>query len=447
MTGHRPPRAHTARMGGVMAAKVRRRELHESMLEQFAAGIRDGVPARVLDGYSAMRNMNELVVVNRRDNEIERIKQQILDADRSAKRARRLATEESDTGEDDAARGYRDDARRYARDARRLRQRLTDLQQPQRSRDLGDGFEAEVTFLLEGLRVLTADQSQMTVERWSALQSVLHGLRLDIEHDRVRWTAQLRVLADGDVIALGPFTGTVANVADPRAPAETAGYASGSRLVPDRQRLRVALERTGLPSSLASAAVLAPGLYLPRALAGERVIWPECPASFDHDRFNRHLLDQWHRPFVWSAHRYAYPNQKRQTLTDLVAALGGRARLDQIKAVCAELGLKVTDIHPMSLPRPQLPNRLTYLPSVRRAGTWQATTPLSDSILESIPCPNCYTPATAVVRVPEVPGNLLCRSCLTPPADPTLTFPPMYVNLALPPVVIRPDLLRRTLAM
>jgi hypothetical protein len=118
----------------------------------------------------------------------------------------------------------------------------------------------------------------------------------------------------------------------------------------------------------------------------------------------------------------------------LVAELGGTARIDQIKAVTDLIHLDPPNLHPYTLPRvsanPGIPE---WQPCVRRLGTWERNASTAESLVTSIRCPGCGHPATAVVRVPEVPDALLCRSCLISPSLPDLVFPPLYEQLALPP--------------
>lgn len=188
---------------------------------------------------------------------------------------------------------------------------------------------------------------------------------------------------------------------------------------------------------------MAPGPHLVAALLGEDVRWPDCEPGFDHLGFAAHLRETWTALQAWSGGVYAHTAPKRQILADLVAALGGHASLAQLHHVVADVGLKPTDLYPMTLPRPSNGGQPPWPPTVDRVGTWSAGTLAEHSHLTSPRCPRCGQPATAVVRVPEVPTALLCRGCRVMPGHPDLVFPPLYLDLALPPITIPDDLVHR----
>ncbi|HEV7788281.1 MAG TPA: hypothetical protein VGP05_04655, partial [Pseudonocardia sp.] len=261
------------------------------------------------------------------------------------------------------------------------------------------------------------------------------------------WRTHLLVPADGRVLRLGPFGGRVPRRGRTLTPAEWQRLRTGAGRPAGRRGVIHALGKAGFPEHLARAASLAPDGHLARVLLGQDVEWPDVPAGFDHDRFNRHLRQQWGAHPGWAKGVYCQTNTKRQALTDLVAALGGFARADQLRAVFPDLGIKNADLLPMTLTRrARNPATADWPPSVERVGQWSAAGKAHEHAVCSILCPGCGQPATAVVRVLEVPGALLCRRCLIAPARPDLRFPPIYATLALPPTAIAPALVTRALA-
>jgi len=179
-----------------------------------------------------------------------------------------------------------------------------------------------------------------------------------------------------------------------------------------------------------------------RVLLGEEVKWPGCPDHFDHEGFNRHVRESWPSDLRWAAGVYAQTNPKRQALADVVAALGGQARMDQMLVFGEAYKFNGNAVYVMS--QPYYGRGQTCWPAtVQRTGDWTSATSASASTMRSPLCPICRQPATAVIRVPEVPEAILCRTCRVMPGRPELVFPPQYLDLALPPTLIPAELIVR----
>ncbi len=71
-------------------------------------------------------------------------------------------------------------------------------------------------------------------------------------------------------------------------------------------------------------------------------------------------------------------------------------------------------------------------PVLRKGGAWlthRKHRPLA--LVETVTCPLCEGPATAVVFLPEIPDGLLCRDCFIMPSEPHRVYPAIYGQLAL----------------
>ncbi len=424
---------------GQKMAVIGRAELHRSIVSTLGRGLRDGVPGVLLDGVDAYDSVSGMIMVNARRATIEHLSEKASELDRKSTRSRHLAEDEQD---DKVAAGYRDDARTYSREAEAIRDEVERRRAETDPTEVPLQFETAVDVLLSGLAVLLDPSGSVDNDVQAFLQRILHNFSFAVDGDEVVWRGQLLVSANGRVVALGPFTDSVARLGRGLSPAELDTIGIGTDAAIERRRHTVELTKIGYPQRVAASIVCAPGGYLARALLGQEVIWPDCPDDFDHDRFNAHIRQSWPKDVAWANKMYNLTNPKRQELTDLVAAIGGRIRMDQAEASCRKLKIVRTDLYPLSTANvsanPAIPD---WQPSVRRTGSWDRSTSTSESYLDSIPCPKCGLPATAVVRVPEVPGSLLCRACLISPALPDLPFPPMYERLALPTVTFPDELL------
>jgi len=295
--------------------------------------------------------------------------------------------------------------------------------------------------LLMAVRSLLDPSGTVGRDEAEALDKVLDDLQLrEVGDDRIEFSFNWLIPADGTVARFGPITGTIQRRGRVLTPAERSQLEGGGRDRRDRRVLVHQLEKAGLSYDIARAVSVSPFAQLGEALLGGDPEWPGVPDGFDHHEFNEFLREKYRALPSWAKGVYCQTNPKRQALADAVAAFGGKARIDQLRVVTRVLGIKDTDLHPLTLPRVK-PNTLIWEPSVSRVGIWSATTMADESYAESRWCSNCDASATAVVRVPEVPGSILCRECCTSPFDPSRVFPSVYVDLALPETEIPADAL------
>jgi hypothetical protein len=440
--GYKTKRASWDDVAGVRVARVARTELHESVWTEIVRGLREGVGAHVLDGYVSRRGIDSIVLLDEDRERRELLERELADAKKKEGGARDLAAGEEDVEVQD---GYKRDARRYAERARSAREQIAALDARKRDRDvLPVEFESEAEYLIEGLRTLLLPREHMNSRARAALASVLTDFRADVDDQVMRWSANLVVPADGRAVTLGPFTGTVPNLVTRKAPAhrkQAAILAKNSALRRDRLRSLVDL---GFSKVVAAAAADCPFDELFRLLHGEEPDWDEVGAGFDGVAFNTHERETWRNLETWGQKQYLFLSPQRQELVDLVAALGGVARIDQL-CVWAELRKIRTDrLAKFSCFPSDPPSRPRLFPSVlHRRGEWVRGKTISERELVSIRCPRCGEPATGVTRVACVPGALMCRACFVAPALPGLQYPRKFGDLWLPPTVFDPRELER----
>lgn len=413
--------------------------LHRSIVIAVATALRTGLPAVPLDGWAAYRSLSQLVLVNERRERIGRLEAELARLRQLARNCRDLAAEEPDA---EAAAGYKDDVRRHSARAAELARDLDRQKLADDGAWLPPQFDGEVDYILAGMSTLLTPGGRVTKDERQALDKVFCNFSITPASDHVDWSLDLLLPADGRVLVLGPISGRVEVTGRMATPAEVSARSTSAGAPAARRDVIHALMKTGLPEALARSASMEPTGLLARVLLGEDVIWPGCPGTFDHQSFNQHVRNSWPTALKWSATVYAQTNPKRQALADVVAALGGSARMDQMLLFAEEYRFDGNAVYVMTLPYVGRGNTC-WPPTVARTGTWSAGTGAWTSTMRNHECPVCHRPATAVVRVPEVPDAILCRTCRVMPSRPNLVFPPQYLDLALPTTVIPSAVLRR----
>lgn len=406
-------------------------DLHESMLSAFARGLRTGVPAEVLDGYRAHMDARQLTLVDETGTAIKQLRRDAGDNRRKATNARENANDQDDA---DLRQQFLADARRYTDEARRLDRQAAELESDEASRAVPDEFTCEVDHLIRGLDGLRGSDGLVDREVKQAFAKVVRNIRMRRLGNEIQWSAELLVPAAGRVLILGPFTGIVRARGRLRTDAELATDSHSKGGAIRRRDDFIELENAGFPTNLARAAAAAPHRLIVRTLLGESVEWPDASPSFDHERFSQHIRNTWSSGVGWQGSLYCPTSPKRQALADLVAARGGETLLADIEPELESIDLKHNSLCRLTVVSATHPVGLPYPPVVTRWGPWGHNTSRSLRAVRSVLCQSCGQPATAVVRVVEVPDTLLCRTCLVMPSNPQLVFPMSYLSLALPPV-------------
>jgi hypothetical protein len=418
---------------GFKLGVVNRIELHRAIVEASAEAFAKGANAVGLDGLAALDAKGRLVLMDRSQARRNNLTARLADERRTAKRYRVLAAEEED---EDLAKDYGADAREHTVEARSLEAEIVRLESGRDQVRLADHFEGEVEYLLAGLSSLLDPSGTVDRDVASALDKVLDGLELrELDDDRLEFSLHWLVPAGGTVVRFGPVTGTIARRGRILTPAERATIYGGGVERRARRELIHRLQEAGFPDNVARAVSICPFPELAQALLGQEPRWVDVSAEFDHLAFNEYLRTQYKVLTRWAKGVYCQTNRKRQFLADVVAAFGGAARVDQLRVVTRALGIKDTDLLPLTLPR-EKNGAPVWEPSVRRLGEWSPATTVEANWVESHMCGICRKPATAVIRVPEIPGSVLCRMCRRSPFVPEIEFPWRYVDLALPETLI-----------
>lgn len=431
---------------GRRMATISRTALHHSIYSTLTRALSDGLPAVRLDGMDALRVLDDSLISDRNAARAERLRAELGNHQQVAQRlARRLGTEE----DDGVASAIRDQLKRTQAAIEVTRRQLDEVETLVPVGDELSDFTSETDFLLLGLSCLVGDAATVTQDKAAALATLFHQPRIVVEGRRAHWSLYLLVPAEGEVVRLGPLSGSVAVAGRAKSPAELrdSGHLPGGGLV--RRDLRTRLEERGWPKNLASCAASSPGSLIARVILDQDVPHLDGPDGFDAGAFLEHVRTVWVDGAPWDGRVYLRTHPKRQVLTDLVAALSGQASVAQVRAVAAELGLGETDPYRLTQPMANGSAKL-WTPPVRRVGSWSTGTPRTETFMDSRRCPSCGSPATGVTRTLEVPGDLLCRVCLVSPLDPLdrpLVFPYLYRDLALPATTFPRDLLARCRAV
>lgn len=424
------PWSVTGGYDGIKIAAIKRQSLHDSLRQGFAAGLRSGVAAQLLATSSVLLAGDTRDWLVTHDDQVGdwQAEAELLEqrADVFFRRARKAPSPKRtemllDAGEDLLA------------EAAAIRERIENWDGASdipRDRE----FVTDSDVLLEALAALTEDNvSQIAYIR---LGQVLDAFTIRVDDGVANWSAELLVPTSEGIVRLGPFLGSVATAGFTLAPAQRAASASGQ--AHRRRYLASSLGEAGMSSDLASAAASSPHQSVARELllrltpsAAQKIEpaeWHNEP-GFDAEVFADHLVRVYTGPQPqWAGRRYIYTDAKRQRFVQFVAAVGGRATKAQIEGARDYLGFGDYDIYRLSLPAQSSSQSQAWQPPVRRTETDNDVA----LVVESILCPACHQPATGVIRVGEVPGDLLCTDCLRAPADPAVAFPASYRDLVLP---------------
>ena len=419
---------------GTKLAVIDQKELHRSIVEGVASALESGVRVALLDGHSAYIDLERFVTINNQKARLDHLIREQEDAQSLAKKARAFAVREEDP---DLVEAYREDARHHANRARRIAHSISAMRDKEIATEVPDEFTAETDYLIYAIASLLTDDGRLPAEARSALRTVLHSFDLAQEGSMIRWRMELLVPADGKVMILGPITGTVPVRGRQLAPAELAAVGAPHLSSKTRSRRIHDLEKAGYPRDLATTACLAPAPQLVEALLGYDPEWPNNDSEFNHRAFNEHLRNEWGSHPVWAKGVYIQTAWVRQAIADLVANQGGSAPIADLRAGLRALGLRSDTIHRYSQPGPAKdPRTPPWPPTVVRIDDPSSGSNYGAAIFANPTCPVCDKPATAVVRVIEVPDAILCRDCLVMPSRPDLVFPRIYAGLALPCVEI-----------
>jgi hypothetical protein len=413
---------------GVRVARVGRSQLHRSIVEGIGHGIRHGIDARILDGYSSHRSVHDVVMVDSRHIRLKDLRAKASDAHRRADRAMHVAEDAESPEEEQLARQR---ARRHLDEEKMHRNDISRIEAEAETTAVEDAFDGEVGFLMTALDGLLSEDGLVTADQASALATVLEDFRLELRGTTLHWQARVRLPADGHVISLGPFRGAIEMMGFPMPPASTQHMIPGKQAITRRREALDDLVAAGYPRGSALAASLAPGPWLVSALLDADPVWEGVPQDFDHAQFSAYVRSRWKEQERWGTQVYAVINPKRQRMVDFIAQRGGSVSLDIVLAALPELGFKRSHLDSMLVGRKTSSGNVMP-PVLRKGGEWLTHKQHRPrALVQTVTCPLCQGPATAVVFLPEIPDGLLCRDCLVMPSDPHRVYPAVYGQLAL----------------
>lgn len=426
--------------------RVRTDDLHRSVFEGFIAAFEEGVDVARVDALASYTAALAPAITVRREDALSSLRHDLVAAERDVEIALKLAAKHlgQSKADDDEHAGlaerYDKQALAAQRNVGRLQAELAavDAAVPQPSWQLPDVFEADAQMIVAVLRRLARCSFQLTPAECQDVHDILQLDGIEYVGDgQFRWTASLLLPYDGHVLSLGPVQGLVAATGR-QMPAvialeQRAGALAGSAGLRYRAEAAGLSRRAGKVLALASQYVpLLPEVLLTHLEGGDLSAVAGADAAWRHREFLSGITATYTDPdFRWNNTAYLQVNTKRQAITDVVAVAGGAMSNEEFKAVADLVGLQYRDLHSFTVPADR-PRELPWPPSVRREGSWARSTPASRARVVSIDCPNCVSPATGVLYLPEVVGALVCRQCMGMPAAPGRHLPGQYAELLLP---------------
>lgn len=414
-----------ANLDGLAINTVRRAALHDSMLEAFAAALRQGVPG--WHDRTLVASAKEFITRSAKTGQ-EEASQLLADANALRERATRGRRRAMLVEDDELAASILAESAETLSRARELEEAANELKEiaARGTTPTPETFATDGQLVLAALRVLS--KNLVAYDTADLLSQVLDNFRLDNCTGTVgKWSCELLIPGEsGDIYRLGPFSGEVPLTGRGVAKAEEAGALTSA----EKAQLRDRLVAEGFPVRLAQCAAWSPYGHAAKVALGEPFEYAGTAQGFDADAFLARISEQWTPEAPWDGKQYLRRGGVRQRLANLVAELGGRMSASQYKAISRDLGLSDPAAYIYSLPSEGGKVR-PWQPPIRREGCFSSGTPSSAAFFVSVQCPDCEEPATTVLRVLEVPGDLLCATCLRAPADPErLVYPDFYLDLA-----------------
>jgi hypothetical protein len=394
-----------------------------------AEAFRDGIPGAVLDGLASLGAEGRVVLLDRKAERLELLRDRLESAARKETRARRLAIEEED---ERVADGYRADARHHAQDQRLIQTQIAELETDNGRPNLPDVFEGEVEYLLAGVSCLL--RPLVSRDEPDALSRVLELELFEVSPRQLGFRVYWLVPAGGGVVRFGPIGGTVPCRSRNLTPAEKDRLSGPTTTTHDRRIVTHSLLVAGYSELASLVATNCPFPELVQALLSEDPTWPGVPDGFDHAEFNAHLTSEFRKLVHWRKTSYCYAYPKRQVLTDAVAALGGRASIVQVARLLRPYEVSLKAIYQLTVAGNT--ETRSSEPCAHRVGKWSKHGGMATKLVESIQCVGCGEPATAVTRIPEVSGSLICRRCMLDAKG--RLYPSCYGELSYEPTQFGP---------
>lgn len=369
-------------------ATVRSADLHAAIATAAASAVRDGIPAHLVEGE--MLWLEEGLSFPRIDStsaELLALKRQLEEAETLAKRARKNATLASNPATSQA---FISDADDYEYTAGTLKARVAELEQRAQPQ-LEPSFTTNAALVARALANLATvdDVAERPVR--SAVDQIIKGHYITVEDSTVTFAFSLRVPVSQGVAALGPITCSL----------------------PDRRKTNNDQPTRPFPPEMTRLALMVLSSH-PDTQVHEMVLTAATDGATHNDAYIQHMVAVYtSADFQWSSRGWRLDDRERQSLVDIVARLGGRALPNAVRTE----GIERNRMWRFSRGEDAV---------LRRSGTWRKGLNDGTRMLSLVPCPHCDGHATVVIRVPEVPGSLLCPTCRRMPTPNSPVFPPTY---------------------
>lgn len=354
--------------------------------------------------------------------------------------AKAAGDEDGFTQYDEARREYTDELKDLEAT---LRTDVAVINDPPSSEEVGFTSLAAVVAGLERF------PSQAPVELCEAIAHFIRRLRFTWTPNVIHWTADLVLQLESGELCID-LSGSVPNRKNNSAPnhcrkERTEELArlyldEGQSLdeVASASRLRDGHEierrlRSWLEPKLPSKGLRAALLDCPIADV-RRVLWAHLTRSPVPDgidmRWAKHVARIYMSDSTWSYCWAGDTHVFRRQAVNIVTATGPNESMaidDLVEALSSPIGKVRTLLDEYSVGST---NRTRpYGPTLERTLPWgkQCTLPREDRRVRARHCAHCGEAALHVLRVPELPGDLLCTACRRPATGPRIPFPEEYL--------------------
>lgn len=418
-------------------------EVHRAICEAAIDALREGAPLERLDGleYFHLRHSG-FGVKNTKVQKVELLKSQVARQQQIARQARANANA---TTSPELRSEFIEDAEAAHSELVSLQEQLELLESACPTDVLPTHFEAEVDFIAHALAQLAKITTTPNGEFGEAINQVVTDLRFTpVEDRRCEVEFYLLLPADGMVLRFGPIRTTVRNRAYPKTLSRDADgdaprpafvhlaaghderYAKAPSLNEALQLLKADLVSAGFTPLAAGTLARSDSAPLYSVCAHE--LWNEPLSDGLDPAYVAHVLDVYRAEnFEWNPRHHSLDCEQRQALVDALLESGGEA--SQLDLIAAFEGTPVTSQKIADFSRPQtVGNAPTWNPPVERRGDWRQQSPRGGRRLRVLSCPHCGGLATKVLRMPEVPDNVLCPACRRMPSASSPVFPEDYLH-------------------
>jgi DNA invertase Pin-like site-specific DNA recombinase len=412
-------------------------ELHRAIVDAASNALRSGAEVEILDGLKFWRTSDlRSSVINETQRKIDRISADTNETRRFYEQARLNANKVDDP---ELAADLLADAQSHRKRLRTLEADLAELAAVEPNL-VPESFASDADFIAHGLAALANCGTRAPAELSEALSQVLrfHSAKcvFDSPAPSVTFSFSLLVPANGQVASFGPIEASVRNRA----------YLATLKSLPRIENAREALciRTPNMPAHLAmrdlaralsnlgwtklAASTLArSGMKSLYSIAFDLLDNHGLTAELDDD-YARFVVDIYgSKRFAWNARYHHVDCTERQALIDIAVRSGGSVGHQELTDGAARLGISAATIA-LSTRDQNFGSAPVWKASLTRAGEWHGSSRRSERFLVAVRCPHCDRFASKAIRVPEIPGGLLCPECRRIPTADSPQFPEEYLR-------------------